>query len=131
MMYDFKIEAADKATMYRDLASALTGLVEGEHDPIANMANAAALIGNVAGPQLAGFYRNVGGELVVGTVPGTAGVHPNRVRRRRVRAAAASLQVQRSTTSTRSPAISPATPPRSASWCTIVRNGELIACSPR
>ena len=30
LMYDFKIEAADKAAMYRDLASALAGLVEGE-----------------------------------------------------------------------------------------------------
>ena len=31
-MYDFKIEAADKATLYRDLASALEGLVAGEPD---------------------------------------------------------------------------------------------------
>ena len=36
-MYDFKIAAADKATLYRDLASALEGLVNGEPDPIANM----------------------------------------------------------------------------------------------
>jgi L-methionine (R)-S-oxide reductase len=70
-MYDFKIEAADKATMYRDLASALAGLVEGEPDPIANMANAAALIWETL-PDLnwAGFYRNVGGELVVGPFQG-------------------------------------------------------------
>ena len=39
-MYDFKIDADDKATMYRDLASALEGLVAGEPDAIANMANA-------------------------------------------------------------------------------------------
>ena len=44
MTYDFRIEAADTATMYRDLASALKGLVGGEPDPIANMANAVALI---------------------------------------------------------------------------------------
>ena len=31
-MYDFKIAAADKATLYRDLASALEGLVTGEPD---------------------------------------------------------------------------------------------------
>jgi len=43
-MYDFKIEAADKATLYSDLASALHGLVDGEPDGIANMANAASLI---------------------------------------------------------------------------------------
>ena len=43
-MYDFKIEAADKATLYADLASALEGLVAGEPDGIANMANATGLI---------------------------------------------------------------------------------------
>ena len=70
-MYDFKIEAADKATLYRDLASALEALVTGEPDPIANMANAAALIWESL-PDLnwAGFYRNVGGELVLGPFQG-------------------------------------------------------------
>lgn len=70
-MYDFKIEAADKAAMYRDLSSALEGLVAGEPDPIANMANAAALIWETL-PDLnwAGFYRNVGGELVLGPFQG-------------------------------------------------------------
>ena len=70
-MYDFKIDAADKAVMYRDLASALRGLVEGEPDAVANMANAAALIWETL-PELnwAGFYRNVGGELVVGPFQG-------------------------------------------------------------
>lgn len=70
-MYDFRIEAADKAAMYRDLASALASLVEGEPDPIANMANAAALIWETL-PDLnwAGFYRNVGGELVLGPFQG-------------------------------------------------------------
>lgn len=70
-MYDFKIEAADKATLYRDLASALEGLVAGEPDPIANMANAAALIWETL-PDLnwAGFYRNLGGELVLGPFQG-------------------------------------------------------------
>jgi GAF domain-containing protein len=70
-MYDFKIEAADKAVMYRDLASALEGLTAGEPDPIANMANAAALIWETL-PDLnwAGFYRNLGGELVLGPFQG-------------------------------------------------------------
>jgi GAF domain-containing protein len=70
-MYDFKITAADTGTMYRDLASALEGLVAGEPDPIANMANAAALIWETL-PDLnwAGFYRNVGGELVLGPFQG-------------------------------------------------------------
>ena len=70
-MYDFKIAAADKSTMYRDLASALEGLVAGEADAIANMANAVALIWETI-PDLnwAGFYRNVAGELVLGPFQG-------------------------------------------------------------
>ena len=70
-MYDFKIAAADTGTMYRDLASALQGLVSGETDGIANMANAAALIWETL-PDLnwAGFYRNVGGELILGPFQG-------------------------------------------------------------
>ena len=70
-MYDFKIAAADKATMYRDLLSALEGLTAGEPDPIANMANAAAPIWETL-PDLnwAGFYRNVDGELVLGPFQG-------------------------------------------------------------
>lgn len=70
-MYDFKIEAADKPTLYADLASALEGLVAGESDAIANMANAASLIWETL-PDInwVGFYRNVGGELVVGPFQG-------------------------------------------------------------
>ena len=70
-MYDFKIEAADTGTMYRDLASALQGLIAGESDAVANMANAAALIWETL-PDLnwVGFYRNVGGELVLGPFQG-------------------------------------------------------------
>ena len=70
-MYDFKIEAADKATLYRDLALALQGLVGDEPDAIANMANAAALIWeSLPALNWAGFYRNVGGELVLGPFQG-------------------------------------------------------------
>src|SRR4051812_37085405 len=70
-MYDFKITAADTSTMYRDLASALEGLVAGESDAVANMANAAALIWETL-PDLnwVGFYRNVGGGLVLGPFQG-------------------------------------------------------------
>ena len=72
-MYDFKIEAGDTKAMYRDLALALQGLTEGEPDAIANMANAAALIWETL-PDLnwVGFYRNVGGELVLGPFQGRA-----------------------------------------------------------
>ena len=70
-MYDYKIEAADKPTLYADLASALEGLVAGESDGVANMANAASLIWETL-PDInwVGFYRNLGGELVVGPFQG-------------------------------------------------------------
>jgi GAF domain-containing protein len=70
-MYDFKIAAADKPTLYRELAQSLQSLVEGEQDPIANMANAAALVWESL-PDLnwAGFYRNLDGELVLGPFQG-------------------------------------------------------------
>ena len=95
-MYDFKIEAADKPTLYRDLASALGGLVDGEPDSIANMANAAALIWETL-PDLnwAGFYRNVGGELIVGPFQGRPACIRIRFGDGVCGAAAATLQVQR------------------------------------
>ena len=70
-MYDFKIDAGDTAAMYSELAAALEALVAGETDSIANMANAAALIwDSVPDLNWAGFYRNVGGELVLGPFQG-------------------------------------------------------------
>ena len=72
-MYDFKIVATDKPQMYRDLAAALEGLVAGEPDAIANMANATALIfETLPDVNWVGFYRNVGGELVLGPFQGRA-----------------------------------------------------------
>ncbi|MGE5562683.1 MAG: GAF domain-containing protein [Bacillota bacterium] len=57
--------------MYRDLASALEGLVSGEPDPVANMANASALIyETLPDVNWVGFYRNLGGELVLGPFQG-------------------------------------------------------------
>ena len=95
-MYDFKIEAADKAVMYRDLASALEGLVTGEPDPVANMANAAALIWETM-PDInwAGFYRNIGGELVLGPFQGRPACIRIAFGQGVCGAAAASLEVQR------------------------------------
>jgi len=71
LTYDFRIAAADKVTMYRDLASAVEGLTAGEPDAVANMANAAAVIWETL-PDVnwVGFYRNVGGELVLGPFQG-------------------------------------------------------------
>jgi L-methionine (R)-S-oxide reductase len=70
-MYDFRIEAADKETLYRALIEAAEALTAGEPDPIANMANVAALLFEAL-PDVnwAGFYRNVGGELVLGPFQG-------------------------------------------------------------
>ena len=72
-MYDFDIAAGSKAELYRDLHAALDALTAGELDAIANMANAAALIGQYL-PELnwSGFYRMVGGELVLGPFQGKA-----------------------------------------------------------
>lgn len=72
-MYQFDITTGDKAELYRDLLSALDALTADEPDAIANMANVAALVWEYL-PDLnwAGFYRNVGGELVLGPFQGKA-----------------------------------------------------------
>ena len=70
-MYEFSISGGSKAELYRDLHAALDALTADEPDPIANMANAAALIWEYL-PALnwAGFYRLVGDELVLGPFQG-------------------------------------------------------------
>ena len=94
-MYDFKIDAADKPTLYRDLASALEGLVAGEPDGVANMANVAALLWEAL-PELnwAGFYRAIDGELVLGPFQGRAACIRIPFGKGVCGAAAASCQVQ-------------------------------------
>ena len=70
-MYDFKIAAADTKTLYRDLVAALEGLIGDETDGVANMANAAGLIWeSLPDINWVGFYRNIGGELVLGPFQG-------------------------------------------------------------
>ena len=92
----FKIAATDKPALYRELAAALHGLVADEPDPVANMANAAALIMDSL-PDLnwAGFYRNLGGELVLGPFQGQPACIRIAFGKGVCGAAAASLQVQR------------------------------------
>ena len=70
-MFDLKPQATAKPELYRDLLSALDALTAGERDPIANMANAAALLWDWL-PDLnwAGFYRLIGDELVLGPFQG-------------------------------------------------------------
>ncbi len=71
-MHSFDIAAStDKAALYSDLRSALDGLTADEPDPIANMANMAALLWEFL-PDInwAGFYRAIDGELVLGPFQG-------------------------------------------------------------
>jgi GAF domain-containing protein len=70
-MYDFAVSASSKAELYHDLLAALDALTADEPDDVANMANAAALIWQYL-PDLnwSGFYRLVGGELVLGPFQG-------------------------------------------------------------
>lgn len=70
-MYAFDIDTASKTDLYRDLAGALDALTADERDPIANMANMAALLWEYL-PDLnwAGFYRLIAGELVLGPFQG-------------------------------------------------------------
>ncbi|MGA9582766.1 MAG: GAF domain-containing protein [Allosphingosinicella sp.] len=72
-MYDFRIDAADKPETWRQIALAADALTDGEPDAVANMANVAALLWESL-PEInwAGFYRNVGGELVLGPFQGRA-----------------------------------------------------------
>jgi L-methionine (R)-S-oxide reductase len=72
-MFDLKFAAADPATMWDDIRSAASGLIDGERDAIANMANVAALLWQAL-PDLnwAGFYRFDGTELVLGPFQGKA-----------------------------------------------------------
>jgi GAF domain-containing protein len=73
VMYDFRIEAAEKGALWREVVAAADALTLGEPDAVANMANVAALLSESL-PELnwAGFYRNVEGELVLGPFQGRA-----------------------------------------------------------
>jgi L-methionine (R)-S-oxide reductase len=70
-MFDLETRATTKAELWRDLVNAIAAVTADEPDPVANMANAAALLFDWL-PDLnwAGFYRIVGGELVLGPFQG-------------------------------------------------------------
>lgn len=128
-MYDFKIEAADKATLYADLAFALEGLTTGEPDSVANMANAAALIWEAL-PDLnwAGFYRNVGDELVLGPFQGRPACIRIPFGKGVCGAAASTLEVQRVNDVHAFPGhIACDSASESELVVPIVRDGELVA----
>jgi len=71
-MYDFAPSSGQtKPSLYGDLLDAIRAVTHGEPDGVANMANGAALMAQFL-PDLnwAGFYRMVGGELVLGPFAG-------------------------------------------------------------
>ena len=71
-MYDFApTPGQSKSALYADLLEAAQAITQDEPDAVANMANCAALLGQFL-PDLnwAGFYRMVGGELVLGPFVG-------------------------------------------------------------
>lgn len=59
------------AASYEEIIASVAALMEGEHDPLANVANAAAAIfHSLAEVNWAGFYILHGGELVLGPFQG-------------------------------------------------------------
>jgi GAF domain-containing protein len=70
-MYEFDISRGSKADLYRDLIAAADALTADEPDQIANMANVAALLWEyLPDVNWTGFYRMIGGELVLGPFQG-------------------------------------------------------------
>jgi GAF domain-containing protein len=63
-------EGSDRATRYAALAPQVKGLLDGETDGIAAMANLCAAIHQTFGWHWVGFYRVVGHELVLGPFQG-------------------------------------------------------------
>ena len=70
-MYEFDISRGSKADLYRDLIAAADALTADEPDQTANMANVAALLWEyLPDVNWTGFYRMIGGELVLGPFQG-------------------------------------------------------------
>ncbi len=63
-------ETQDKATRYKELIPQIKGLISGESDQIANLANVAAALKQAMGFFWVGFYIVKGDELVLGPFQG-------------------------------------------------------------
>lgn len=61
----------DRKALYTALLPQLEALVAGESDPVANMANVAAVLREAFGFFWVGFYRVMGNELVLGPFQGS------------------------------------------------------------
>ena len=70
MAEELHIAQGGKDEKYELLYKQISALVEGESDPIANMANVAAMIHHTFGFLWTGFYRVTGNELVLGPFQG-------------------------------------------------------------
>lgn len=70
MAEEFIIAEGDKHKRYSLLYKRIATLVEGESDPIARMANIAAMIHHTFHFWWTGFYRVVGEELILGPFQG-------------------------------------------------------------
>ena len=63
-------KAADRATVYAELAPQIEALIEGESDLVANLANVAAVLKEAFGYFWVGFYLKKGNQLVLGPFQG-------------------------------------------------------------
>lgn len=70
MAEHLEISQGNKEDKYRLLYSQIVSLTNGETDTIANMANIAAMIHETFGFWWTGFYRVIGGQLVIGPFQG-------------------------------------------------------------
>ena len=70
MAEELLIAQGDKSEKYALLYKQIVALTEGEPDPIANMANIAAMIHSTIGFWWTGFYRVMDEELVLGPFQG-------------------------------------------------------------
>lgn len=61
---------ASREQLYESLLPQIRSVVEDESDEVANMANVAAVLREAFGFFWIGFYRNIGGELVLGPFQG-------------------------------------------------------------
>jgi L-methionine (R)-S-oxide reductase len=63
-------KAADRATIYAELAPQIEALIDGESDLIANLANVTAVLKEAFGFFWVGFYLKKGDQLVLGPFQG-------------------------------------------------------------
>ncbi len=72
-MQSFEITSGDASALWHDIGSAADAVTAGEPDPIANMANVAAILFEyLPDVNWVGFYRLIAGELVLGPFQGKA-----------------------------------------------------------